>query len=101
MNKKRERADNDSAWKDVLTDLFPEFIAFFFSDIQTEIDWTRGYQFLDKELAKIARGHRTGKRLADKLDIDLLAAAEKKLKLNAEKYPADVVRGSAKKYTEY
>lgn len=40
-------------------------------------------------------------RLADKLDIDLLAAAEKKLKLNAEKYPADVVRGSAKKYTEY
>lgn len=40
-------------------------------------------------------------RLADKLDIDLLAAAEKKLEMNAEKYPADVVRGSAKKYTEY
>ena len=40
-------------------------------------------------------------RLADKLDIDLLEAAEKKLKMNAEKYPADVVRGSAKKYTEY
>ena len=40
-------------------------------------------------------------RLADKLDIDLLAAAEKKLEMNAKKYPADVVRGSAKKYTEY
>ena len=40
-------------------------------------------------------------RLADKLDVDLLNAAEKKLKLNAEKYPADKVRGSAKKYTEY
>ena len=40
-------------------------------------------------------------RLADKLDIDLLEAAEKKLEMNAEKYPADVVRGSAKKYTEY
>ncbi|MBI3187365.1 MAG: nucleotide pyrophosphohydrolase [Gammaproteobacteria bacterium] len=40
-------------------------------------------------------------RMADKLDIDLLAAAEKKLKMNAEKYPADRVRGSAKKYTEY
>lgn len=40
-------------------------------------------------------------RMADKLDIDLLAAAEKKLKMNDEKYPADVVRGSAKKYTEY
>ncbi|MDQ1362305.1 MAG: dCTP diphosphatase [Pseudomonadota bacterium] len=40
-------------------------------------------------------------RLADKLDVDLLKAAENKLKLNAEKYPADKVRGSAKKYTEY
>ena len=40
-------------------------------------------------------------RLADKLDVDLLVAAEKKLKLNAEKYPADKVRGSARKYTEY
>jgi dCTP diphosphatase len=40
-------------------------------------------------------------RLADKLGIDLLSVAEKKLSLNAEKYPADTVRGSAKKYTEY
>jgi hypothetical protein len=67
MNKRREKTDGDSAWKDVLTDLFPEFIAFCFPEIQAEIDWTRGYEFLDKELAKIARGHRTGKRLADKL----------------------------------
>ena len=40
-------------------------------------------------------------RLADKLDIDLLAAAERKIAMNAEKSPADTVRGSAKKYTEY
>jgi len=40
-------------------------------------------------------------RMADKLDIDLLDAANNKLKINAEKYPADKVRGSAKKYTEY
>jgi len=40
-------------------------------------------------------------RMADKLDIDLLNAANNKLKINAEKYPADKVRGSAKKYTEY
>lgn len=40
-------------------------------------------------------------RLADKLDVDLLAAAERKLAKNAVKYPAEVVRGSAKKYTEY
>lgn len=40
-------------------------------------------------------------RLADKLDVDLLAAAERKLGKNAAKYPAEVVRGSSKKYTEY
>lgn len=40
-------------------------------------------------------------RLADKLDVDLLAAAERKLAKNAAKYPADVVRGSSKKYTAY
>ncbi|MFZ5798442.1 MAG: nucleotide pyrophosphohydrolase [Desulfobulbus sp.] len=34
-------------------------------------------------------------RLADKLDIDLLAAAEEKLARNAEKYPAAVARGRA------
>jgi len=39
-------------------------------------------------------------RLADKLGIDLLEAAEKKLEVNRTKYPADKVRGSAKKYTE-
>jgi dCTP diphosphatase len=39
-------------------------------------------------------------RLSDKLDIDLVAAARKKLELNARKYPADKARGSSKKYTE-
>lgn len=40
-------------------------------------------------------------RLSDKLDIDLLAVAEAKLQKNAEKYPADRVRGSSKKYNQY
>jgi NTP pyrophosphatase (non-canonical NTP hydrolase) len=40
-------------------------------------------------------------RLADKLDIDLISEAKEKLVLNAKKYPADKVKGSAKKYTEY
>ncbi|MDD5056808.1 MAG: nucleotide pyrophosphohydrolase [Sideroxydans sp.] len=39
--------------------------------------------------------------LAHKLQLDLVAAAEKKLALNAKKYPADEVRGSSKKYSEY
>jgi NTP pyrophosphatase (non-canonical NTP hydrolase) len=40
-------------------------------------------------------------RLADQLNIDLIAAVNQKVKKNEEKYPADTVRGSAKKYTEY
>ena len=40
-------------------------------------------------------------RVADKLHLDLMEAVEKKLELNSKKYPADKVRGSSKKYTEY
>ena len=40
-------------------------------------------------------------RLADKLDVDLAEAARRKIARNAERYPAEKVRGSAKKYTEY
>jgi NTP pyrophosphatase (non-canonical NTP hydrolase) len=40
-------------------------------------------------------------RLSDKLGVDLLEAALRKLEKNAVKYPAELVRGSAKKYSEY
>ena len=40
-------------------------------------------------------------RLCDLLGIDLMDAAWRKLDKNGEKYPADQVRGSASKYTEY
>jgi dCTP diphosphatase len=40
-------------------------------------------------------------RLADRLEIDLLAAARRKIVSNEKKYPAARVRGSARKYSEY
>ena len=40
-------------------------------------------------------------RLSDKLGVDLQEAALHKLEKNAAKYPAEQVRGSAKKYSEY
>lgn len=40
-------------------------------------------------------------RIADRLDIDLLEAAESKFATNVEKYPAERVRGQARKYDEY
>ena len=41
--------------------------AFFFPHIHAEIDWSKGYEFLDKELEKIVRDAETGRRYADKL----------------------------------
>jgi len=40
-------------------------------------------------------------RISDKLGIDLYTAVKRKIGINEMKYPADKVRGSAKKYTEY
>ena len=40
-------------------------------------------------------------RISDRLGIDLLAAADAKIALNERKYPAERVRGDARKYTEY
>jgi len=39
--------------------------------------------------------------LGDKFDIDPARAAEKKLVINAKKYPVRLVKGKANKYTEY
>jgi NTP pyrophosphatase (non-canonical NTP hydrolase) len=40
-------------------------------------------------------------RIADQLGIDLVSATKRKINSNEAKYPADMVRGSARKYTEY
>lgn len=40
-------------------------------------------------------------RLADKVGVDIGAAIEQKITKNEAKYPAEKVKGSSKKYTEY
>lgn len=40
-------------------------------------------------------------RIADKLNIDIMQAVSQKMEKNQRKYPADLVRGSSKKYTAY
>ena len=59
--------EDDSAWKDILDTHFEAFLSFFFPEIHRDIDWSRGYETLDKELQVILRGSRSRKRLADKL----------------------------------
>lgn len=57
----------DSPWKDIIEVYFEDFMRFFFPHIHAEIDWERGYEFLDQELSQVVRDAELGKRLADKL----------------------------------
>lgn len=59
--------EQDSPWKDVVEDLFEAFLFFFFPDIHKDIDFAKGYEFLDKELQQIAGESESGARIVDKL----------------------------------
>ncbi len=75
----------DSAWKDVLEPLFPQFLEFFFPDIYQDVDFTKGFEFLDKELQQILKRSKSGKRIVDKLvKIFLKNGKEKWLLLHIE-----------------
>ena len=79
------RQDQDSAWKDIIEELFEDFLAFFFPRIHDDIDLTKGYTFLDKELQKILKTSETGKRYADKLvKVYLTSGDEKWLLIHVE-----------------
>jgi predicted transposase YdaD len=57
----------DSPWKDMLEAYFQDFMRFFFPQIHDDIEWSRGYDFLDQELQQVVRDAELGKRIADKL----------------------------------
>jgi hypothetical protein len=57
----------DTPWKQILESYFPQFMAFFFPEAYGQIDWSRGFDFLDGELQQITLEAETGKRIIDKL----------------------------------
>lgn len=61
------RADYDSPWKDVLRAYFPQAIQFFFPNTAALVDWSKPYEFLDKEFQQISRDGELGRRFADQL----------------------------------
>ncbi|NEU77850.1 DUF4351 domain-containing protein [Nostoc sp. UIC 10630] len=67
MIEERERADNDSPWKEILEAYFPQAMQFFFPQTAALINWERPHEFLDKEFQQIARDAELGRRYADKL----------------------------------
>lgn len=62
-----QRADFDGPWKEILEDYFQDFLLFFFPEIHADINWDKGYEFLDKELQQIVRDAAIGTRYGDKL----------------------------------
>lgn len=67
QQKASRRADYDSPWKDALDRYFEPFMALFFPDAHAQIDWSRGYEALDKELHQVVREAELGRRVVDKL----------------------------------
>ena len=57
----------DSPWKEAIEEWFEEFLAFYFPAIHALIDWSRGYEFLDKELQQLTPESAHGRRTVDKL----------------------------------
>lgn len=68
MSRKNSSNDDfDSPWKEIIEQEFEAFVAFFHPRAYQQIDWSKGYAFLDKELQQVARGAKTGGRRVDKL----------------------------------
>jgi len=65
--KKREQDQYDNPWKDILNRYLPECLLFFFPEVADQIDWSKGYEFLDKELEQIAPKSAVTQRTVDKL----------------------------------
>ena len=65
--KQRLKLDLDSPWKEALLRYLPAFLQFFFPHVHEAVDWTRGYESLDKELHRIMPEAKVGTRLADML----------------------------------
>ncbi len=77
--------EHDSPWKEVLEDLFEEFLAFFFPELHHAIDFTQPPEFLENELRQIAVEGETGKRVVDKLvKVFLQNGAERWLLIHIE-----------------
>jgi len=57
----------DTPWKTMIEDYFQPLLALLFPQIHDALDWSKPYEFLDKDLEAIAPGHETGDKRVDKL----------------------------------
>jgi hypothetical protein len=64
---RRRRRDLDSPWKETLQHFLSAILEFFFPHLHDAIDWSKGYESLDKEFQQIVADAKAGRGLADKL----------------------------------
>jgi predicted transposase/invertase (TIGR01784 family) len=57
----------DKAWKEVIEELFEDFVKFFMPDLYEIIDFSKGYEFLDKEFNTLFPESETEDKRLDKL----------------------------------
>jgi hypothetical protein len=57
----------DILWKGIIEDFFSDFLIFFYPESQNIFDFTKGFEFLDKELEQIILPSSSKNRIADKL----------------------------------
>lgn len=75
----------DELWKGIIEELFEDFLHFFFPDLVDEIDFTKPFIFLDKELQELIPDSDTENRRADLLvKVFLKNGVEKWLLIHTE-----------------
>lgn len=62
-----KRTNYDQLWKEVITELFEEFLLFFSPDLYEQVDFTFPPQFLEQELHTIIPDSESNNRTSDKL----------------------------------
>lgn len=60
-------AGYDSPWKEALDHYFEAFLLLLFPEVYVQIDWSRGWESLDKEFQQVVRDAELGRRYVDKL----------------------------------
>jgi hypothetical protein len=57
----------DQVWKASFRQMMPQFVEFFFPHKNDEVDWSKGVEYLDKELNTLLLKSKVKNRIADVL----------------------------------
>jgi len=78
------RARYDEGWKEAIRSFFPQFMTFFFPEVAKHIDFSRGFEFLDKELSGISKKGLSRKRADTLVKVSLKDGGERWVLVHVE-----------------